>query len=441
MTATTARHPHRLGRLAATVLSTAVVALGLSVVAAASPAQASTLTLPYLCTFNAPNLAASYDLGISNYPVTITAPDSVNAGNSITASYSFPSVPANLPFAIPDAQVRAEPTVSVRLQGGSALFAVTTTSGSPSSTGTIAAYSSITAPQPVSISIPTTTASGATQNFEPGAKIELVPGTFTYVVVATSDSDLSGSTVTCTPQSTTTAGSKTFVNGVPPANPTSQCVAQAGDTTGGSGCATQQVAYVSILQGNLTQRTYTNTTATTGSTDGSALGSPVQGTSNVNPNATTVNLGTVTSPLAPASIVGNLNDITVSDNRGGTSGWSLSAVLTNFTGSTGKSMNKSTLTATPTCAAATVGEAYDYTAPGKTAISGFDASLVAPGAAAGSSAQSFSGTVALCTKDGQQNSTTDTTGGVYTVRSLVTLTVPAFQAADRYVATMTITLA
>jgi hypothetical protein len=201
------------------------------------------------------------------------------------------------------------------------------------------------------------------------------------------------------------------------------------------------VANVSILQGNLTQRTYTNTTPTSGSTDGSAIASPVAGTSNINPNATTVNLGTVTSPLAPKAIVGNLNDITVSDNRGGTNGWSLSAVLTNFTGSTGKSMNKSTLTATPTCSAATAGEAYDYSAAGKTAISGFDASLVAPGATAGASAQSFSATVSLCTKDSQQNTTTDTTGGVYTVRSLVTLTVPAFQAADRYVATMTITLA
>jgi hypothetical protein len=67
--------------------------------------------------------------------------------------------------------------------------------------------------------------------------------------------------------------------------------------------------------------------------------------------------------------------------------------------------------------------------------------LVAPGQAAGSSAQSFSGTVSLCTKNTDENLTTGTTGGVYNVTSDLTLTIPAFQSADRYTATMTITLA
>jgi hypothetical protein len=48
--------------------------------------------------------------------------------------------------------------------------------------------------------------------------------------------------------------------------------------------------------------------------------------------------------------------------------------------------------------------------------------------------------VSLCTKDTTVNATTQTTGGVFNITAPLTLTIPAFQAADVYVATMTITL-
>jgi hypothetical protein len=200
---------------------------------------------------------------------------------------------------------------------------------------------------------------------------------------------------------------------------------------------------VSVLQGNLTQRVYVNSAAATGTgvADGSTTTTPVVGTSNVNTDATTVNLGTLTTPLAPVVIAGTLNDITVSDNRGGTNGWSLTASGTAFTGVPSGTIAASNLKATPSCAAATNSTAWDYSAVGKTAISGFDATLNAGGVTAGSAAQAFGSTVNLCTKDTTANSTTGSTGGVYNVTSSLSLTVPAFQQAARYTAVVTVTLA
>ena len=219
-----------------------------------------------------------------------------------------------------------------------------------------------------------------------------------------------------------------------------QCIAYTGNLTGGAGCTTAQNVSVSVLQGNLTQRVYVNAAATSGSSN-SAATTPVVGTANTNSDATTVNLGTITSPFAPAVIAGTLNDITVSDNRGGTNGWSLTATGTSFTGVPSGTIAASALTATPSCAAATSSTAWDYSAVGKTAISGFDASLNAGGITAGSAAQAFGSTVNLCTKDTTANSTTGSTGGVYNVTSSLSLTVPAFQQAARYTAIVTITLA
>ena len=203
-------------------------------------------------------------------------------------------------------------------------------------------------------------------------------------------------------------------------------------------CATTQNINISVVQGQLTQRTYVNASPSTGSI-ANTDSAPVVGTSNFNPDPTTINLGSITSPLAPAAIVGTLNDITVSDNRGGSYGWTLSAELEDFVGNPSGSISKGQLTVTAACQAATSLDAWDYASSTKTAISGFDGSLNAPGAFA-YGAQDFSSVVNLCTKDTQENSISQTTGGVYNVSGALTLTVPAFQAAARYVATMTVTL-
>jgi hypothetical protein len=220
-----------------------------------------------------------------------------------------------------------------------------------------------------------------------------------------------------------------------------RCIAQAADTTGGAGCNTKQNVNVSVLQGQLVQRAYTNSTPTTGSTN-SAATTPVAGTSNVNANATTINLGTVTSPLAPTAIVGNLNDITVSDNRGGTFGWTLSAAMPSFSGTPSGAIANTAAVVTSTCAAASNSTAYDYSnaSTSPVAISGFDDTLNASGASAGATSAALGSSINLCTKNTTTNATTGSTGGVYNVGGTITLTVPAFQKAAVYVTTMTITL-
>jgi len=428
-----------LRRRAAAITVGVLAATGL-VAGVQSSAAAATISVPFLCEFNAPVLNATYDLGITSYSVNMTSPLIVDAGDPITATYTFSPVATGLPFSIAGAQVRAEPTVNIRTQGGPVLFNVTNTSAAVGAATTIAPNGAVTAPFPVSVTVPTAIPAGPV-TFVPGEKIEMVPAQFKYVFVAVSDPTLAGANITCTPQSSTTFATRTTIFGPPPLSPVDRCIAQTGNLTGPPGCTTDQVVYMSVTQGRLIQRAYTNITPTVGSTDGSAIAVPVGGTSNVNPNATTVNMGTITSPFSPTTIIGNLNDITVSDTRGGSFGWSLTASMTGFTGVASSTLPNSALTATPTCSVATAGNAWDYDAPGQSVIPGFDASLVAPGQAAGTAAQSFGGTVSLCTKNTDENLTSGSSGGVYTVRSTLSLTIPSFQAADKYTATMTITLA
>jgi len=268
--------------------------------------------------------------------------------------------------------------------------------------------------------------------------------------VATAAGTIAGS---CTVSGETTVGLVVFQGaaGVPNAsNPSAfasfainrdRCVAYDGDVTGGSGCVTGQNVNVSVSQGTLNQRVYVNTTPTSGSADQSTLSAPVQGTANSNSDATTINLGTITSPLAPASIVGRLNDVTITDTRGGTNGWSLNATATDFVGTPSGTLSRGRMRVSPTCTAADATNAWDYTNPNKVPISAFDASLNAPGIAAGFSDLQLSGVVNLCSKNDQTNATTGSTGGVYNVGGTISLVVPAFQKAARYVSTLTITLA
>ena len=104
-----------LSRRIAAALVGLLAATGLSI-SSAQQAGAATISVPFVCAFNAPSLAASYDLGITNYSVTMTAPEMSDAGSAISVTYDFPSVNASLPFAITGAQVRAEPTIDIRKQ-------------------------------------------------------------------------------------------------------------------------------------------------------------------------------------------------------------------------------------------------------------------------------------------------------------------------------------
>jgi hypothetical protein len=231
-----------------------------------------------------------------------------------------------------------------------------------------------------------------------------------------------------------------------------------------NGCSIDQNVEVSVTPGNLTMRNYRNTTAAVVFNDSAKT---VAGTINstvtptVNTNNTQINLGTITTPLAPRYIVGNINDIVVSDSRGGTFGWSLTADLDGALTAPGATISAANLTASPSCTQATTANAFDYDAPkddlgttgvdeSKVVISGFDPSFNAPAPTNGAANQAFGNdtvtagtltTVQLCNKPANTtNAITDSTGGVFYVVAPVTLTVPSFQAAGTYTAVMTVTL-
>ena len=180
------------------------------------------------------------------------------------------------------------------------------------------------------------------------------------------------------------------------------CVATAG------ACTTQQTVNLTVAPGSLTQA--------------AALDNSANPNGSTNSSNTVVNFGSITSAVTTGSLTAKLNPITVADARGGTAGWSLTATSTNFTDASSHTINKSNLVTSPTCAA-------DSGAP-----------LSAGGTTAGSAAQSFSSTVNLCTKDTAVNSTTQSSGGQYNITAPLTLSIPAFQIAGTYSATVTVTL-
>lgn len=180
------------------------------------------------------------------------------------------------------------------------------------------------------------------------------------------------------------------------------CVATAG------ACTTQQTVNLTVAPGALTQA--------------AVLDASANSNGSTNSSNTVVNFGSITSAVTTGSLSAKLNPITVADARGGTAGWSLTATSTNFTDASSHTINKSNLVTSPTCAA-------DSGSP-----------LSAGGTTAGSAAQSFSSTVNLCTKDTAVNSTTQSSGGKYNITAPLTLSIPAFQIAGTYSATVTVTL-
>jgi hypothetical protein len=197
-----------------------------------------------------------------------------------------------------------------------------------------------------------------------------------------------------------------------------RCIAYSGDQTGGAGCDTAQEVNISIVSGDLTQRTYA---------------------SGPNPNSTTIDLDTKISPLAPTLISSPLNEVIITDQRGGTSGWSLTASLTSFETPGGQTIGGSRASITPVCAAATTSNAFDPTSPTIQLIPGFDPSTVAPGLATGG-LQTLGSTINLCTKSAATGTISQSTSGVYSLSGTFNLDLPAFQAAGDYVAVLTVTL-
>ncbi len=215
-----------------------------------------------------------------------------------------------------------------------------------------------------------------------------------------------------------------------------RCIADNGDLTGGAGCSTGQRVVARVLQGSLVGRPYANAPlvgfpAASGST-----------ASNANPDARTVSLGVIPPSSSTVIASGALNNYTIADNRGGGSGWSLTASLSDFGGNTGAAFEASRALGSFSCQQATAENAYDTRADGTAVISGFDPAAVAPGVIPGPALQSFGSTVNLCTKDGTTSPTSQSTGGIYNASVLFTVSVPPSVSATQttYVAYLTVFL-
>jgi hypothetical protein len=192
-------------------------------------------------------------------------------------------------------------------------------------------------------------------------------------------------------------------------------------------CNTNQHVYASILAGSLTQ---TITASANNPDSGTTFNIQLcAGATGPTAPITLANGKLTPCAVAVPSVVttysGQLNPVTVSDTRGGTTGWTLTATAPNLTDASSHVISNSLLTITPACA-------VDATAPGS-----------ALGITAGAANQPFSGTVTLCTKDATTLNAGATTGGLYDITTAgngVQLAVPAFQAPGNYTTNMTINL-
>ncbi len=127
----------------------------------------------------------------------------------------------------------------------------------------------------------------------------------------------------------------------------------------------------------------------------------------------------ISSGVTTTNMYGNLNTVTITDTRGGTQQWTLTATAPNFTDGT-HTISHSLLAITPSCALVT-GDA---------------------GVSSGAAGQNFgAASVALCTGPSVADPTSQTTGGQWTFNAPVQLAVPAYQAAGNYSTTITINLA
>ncbi|WP_042375328.1 WxL domain-containing protein [Streptacidiphilus neutrinimicus] len=138
------------------------------------------------------------------------------------------------------------------------------------------------------------------------------------------------------------------------------------------------------------------------------------GTLSMTQSGTSVTMTPVPFGAGGAS-TGTLNTVTVQDFRGGSTGWSLTASNTNFSGPGTASLPSTALSWTPTCST----------------TSGSPSTCV-PGSAGtvGAAGATLAGTPAA-----------NLTGGQFAAGASLTLTVPAFTAPGAYSSTLTLTLA
>ncbi len=398
-------------RLARVLVAGAVAAVSLVALAAPAEARAQNFTVDYDCR---PTLFGIQYVPAApqSFTVNVSVPDTVVAGDPIAIDFDITGTPTNGPIALGNVVTEFQPTVVVTRAGSP--FAIGSGTGPASAPTSVPAYGAFPLVDPVTLSAPTFGAGG-------GDRLVIRPGDFTLSIVSGDDS-IAGGYVSCSLVNEPSASTFVDVTGAPVADTPYKCTAEQGNTSG-NGCDTTQSVVFDLLEGNLTQLAVKTGT---------------------NPDATLVDLGSITTPFVSSTLTGDLNTIQVQDNRGGSFGWSLSATMTDFAAVGGATMDNGQLVVAPSCTDAST--IYDYTAYVDSTLippvlGPVSAASQAPGIAAGTAGQDLGGTVTLCTKNTDTNATTQSSGGVYDVAVPLTLTVPAFQSADTdYTATMTITL-
>ena len=290
-------------------------------------------------------------------------------------------------------------TFSVKAPGKPEI-GVTATSdpGSPGPQGDLAPSATLSVPDP------------GPATFQPAAPYE--PGdaltvSFVQATYTLQFDDVGGApttaTIVCKPRSGTpdpTTGAYSYtpqdvaqvaLYGEPIADPVGDCVAP---------CSTQQNIFAEVTPGSLTQ---------------AAQQDPA------NPSATEVEFGSVTTSAAAQDVSAPMNPIQVTDARGGTYGWTLTASLTGpFVTGGGDSIGATNLSmGATTCSA----------------VGGSAAVVGGPAGAFGGAAHTVA-TVGAGVVGGAGSG-----GGQYDCAATLTLTVPPFQHTGTYTTTMTLTLA
>ncbi len=369
-----------------------------SVVVFVPSAEAAVTPLTLDCDTVIPGGGAWSDVGLTT-SLDVTAPVAAPTGSAISFTATLAGAPRSLPVALTDARVTTSSFTFSVVAPGKPEIGVTAASdaGSPGPLGNLSPSETLSPPAPGAASFQ------PAAPYEPGDQLAV---SFVQATYTLQFDDVGGSpttaTIVCKPRSGTpdpTSGAYSYaprlvaqvaLYGEPIANPVSDCVAP---------CSTQQNVFAEVTPGALTQQ---------------ALQDPA------NPSATQVELGDVTTDAVGQNVSAPMNPIRVSDARGGTYGWSLTATLTGpFDSGTGGSITEANLTMGATTCAPLAGSA----------------------AVIGGSAGAFGGAAhTVATVGAGVIGGAGSGGGQYDCAANLTLTVPPFQRAGDYTTTMTLTL-
>ncbi len=365
----------------------------------APSARAAQVALTLDCDTLVPGGTTWSDAGFAT-SLTIAAPAAAPTGAPIVVSASLDDAPRSLPLALTDARVTTTSySFSIQAAGKPEIGATAASDpGSPGPQANLGPSDRLTVPSSGDLSFQ------PAAPYEPGdsLKVRFVSATYTLEFA-----DVGGvpttATIVCRPRSGTpdpTTGAFDYspiqvaqvaLFGEPVVDPVGDCVAP---------CSTQQNVFAEVTPGSLSQRLVQDP---------------------ANPSATQVEFGDVTTDSVGQAVGAPMNPVEVTDARGGTYGWSLTASVSDpFTAGGGGTIPASALA---------------MGAASCTGLAGSAAVVEGPAGALGTGAHTVA-SVGAGVVGGAGSG-----GGQYVCGASLTLTVPPFQRAGTYTTTLTLTLA